>query len=47
MTFLCLPKQHLPSKQEICWAVLAIMEIPWLIDSGIQVEVVVVEYGVG
>ena len=47
MTFSCLPKQHLPSKWEICWAVLAIMEIPWLVDSGIQVKVIEDENGVG
>ena len=47
MAFLCLPKQTLSSVREICWAVPTIVEVPRLVNGGIQVEFVEFEHGVG
>ena len=47
MAFSCLPKQTLSSQQKIRQAVPTIVEVPRLVNSGIQVEFVVVEHGWG
>ena len=47
MAFSCLPKQTLPSEWEIRRAVPTIVEVPRLVNGGIQVEFVKFEHGVG